>query len=192
LHRELGMVVHAFKPRTRSQRQEDLCEFEASLAFTASSRTARPIPYIGRLCLRKQKGQKQTNKKTKTKTENKKEHRGHQRGYIIINYNKIYANIIVNPICILIFKNLKHKTKRNVNLENIETWNTIHLIEGRVYSNNTEAEEQVDFCNDFIDMYMCGYGVYLKFKMPFSPHLVHKYKHFNESYFFSLLQIQTF
>ena len=33
------MVAPAFHPRT--QRQVDLCEFEASLAYGASSRTAR-------------------------------------------------------------------------------------------------------------------------------------------------------
>lgn len=35
---KLGMVVHAFYP---SQKLVDLCEFEASLVYIGSSRTAR-------------------------------------------------------------------------------------------------------------------------------------------------------
>jgi len=34
------MVVYPFNPRTRMQSQDDLCEFEASLAYRVSSRTA--------------------------------------------------------------------------------------------------------------------------------------------------------
>ncbi|EGW07661.1 hypothetical protein I79_013644 [Cricetulus griseus] len=35
-------MVHTFNPSTRGrQRQEDLCEFKASLVYRASSRTAR-------------------------------------------------------------------------------------------------------------------------------------------------------
>ena len=36
-----AVVAHAFNPALRRQRQEDLCEFEASLYYRASSRTAR-------------------------------------------------------------------------------------------------------------------------------------------------------
>jgi hypothetical protein len=35
------MGVHTFSPSTGKQRQVDLCEFEASLVYRASSRTAR-------------------------------------------------------------------------------------------------------------------------------------------------------
>ena len=38
---EPGMVGHAFNPSIGRQRQADLCEFEASLVYRASSRTAR-------------------------------------------------------------------------------------------------------------------------------------------------------
>ena len=36
-----GGVVHALSPSTGRQRQADLCEFEASLYYRVSSRTAR-------------------------------------------------------------------------------------------------------------------------------------------------------
>ena len=36
-----AVVVHAFNPTLRRQRQAELCEFEASLVYRASSRTAR-------------------------------------------------------------------------------------------------------------------------------------------------------
>jgi hypothetical protein len=35
------MVVHTFNPSTGRQRQENLCEFKASLVCRVSSRTAR-------------------------------------------------------------------------------------------------------------------------------------------------------
>jgi hypothetical protein len=35
------VVVHAFNPSSWRQRQEDLCEFEASLVYLVSSRIAR-------------------------------------------------------------------------------------------------------------------------------------------------------
>jgi hypothetical protein len=37
------MEVHAFNPSIGRQRQEDLCEFEASLVYRVSSKTARAI-----------------------------------------------------------------------------------------------------------------------------------------------------
>ena len=37
------VVAHAFNPVLRRQRQIDLCEFEASLIYKASSRTAMAI-----------------------------------------------------------------------------------------------------------------------------------------------------
>jgi hypothetical protein len=37
---ELGIIAHAFNPSIWKQRQEDLCEFEFSLLYTVSSRTA--------------------------------------------------------------------------------------------------------------------------------------------------------
>jgi hypothetical protein len=37
------MVASAFNPSTGRQRQADLCEFEASLVYIVSSRTARAI-----------------------------------------------------------------------------------------------------------------------------------------------------
>jgi hypothetical protein len=43
-------VVHAFNPSTQRQRQTDFCEFEASLVYRLSSRTAKsftkrnPVP----------------------------------------------------------------------------------------------------------------------------------------------------
>jgi hypothetical protein len=37
------MVVHTFSPSTRRQRQEDLREFEARLAYIESLRLARAI-----------------------------------------------------------------------------------------------------------------------------------------------------
>ena len=43
---EPGMVGHAFNPSIGRQRQEDLCEFEASLVYRASSRTARATSEI--------------------------------------------------------------------------------------------------------------------------------------------------
>jgi hypothetical protein len=37
------MVVHAFNPELKRQRQVDLCEFEASLIYIVGSRPARDI-----------------------------------------------------------------------------------------------------------------------------------------------------
>lgn len=37
---ELGIIAHAFNPSIWKQKQEDLCEFEFSLLYTVSSRTA--------------------------------------------------------------------------------------------------------------------------------------------------------
>jgi hypothetical protein len=37
------VVVHAFNSALRSQRQSDLCEFEASLVYRVSFRTARDV-----------------------------------------------------------------------------------------------------------------------------------------------------
>lgn len=38
---KLGVVVHTFNLSILNQRQEDLCEFQAILVYTASSKTAR-------------------------------------------------------------------------------------------------------------------------------------------------------
>ena len=44
----LGVVVHVFNLACGKQRQEDLCELEASLVYIAISRTARITgrPYV--------------------------------------------------------------------------------------------------------------------------------------------------
>jgi hypothetical protein len=62
--RGLGMVVHAFNPSTREAgRGRRISEFEASLVYKVSSRTARAI----------QRNPVSENKKpNKTKTKNKK------------------------------------------------------------------------------------------------------------------------
>jgi hypothetical protein len=64
------VVAHAFNPSTWGwgwrQRQEDLCEFEASLVYRASSRTARATQRISVSKTKQNKTQnKQTNKKVK-------------------------------------------------------------------------------------------------------------------------------
>jgi hypothetical protein len=38
---ELGVVAHIFNPSTHESDQENRCEFEASLVYSVSSRTAR-------------------------------------------------------------------------------------------------------------------------------------------------------
>jgi hypothetical protein len=40
----LSVVPHTFSPSTRRQGRIDLCEFEASLIYRVSSRTARATP----------------------------------------------------------------------------------------------------------------------------------------------------
>ena len=57
-------------PALRRQRQANLCEFEASLVYKVSSRTARPIQ---RTPVSKNKTKQNKNKKTK-KTKNKNKH----------------------------------------------------------------------------------------------------------------------
>jgi hypothetical protein len=66
---EPGMVVHAFNPSTWEGRGRRISEFEASLVYNVSSRTARAIQRNPVSKPHPKKTNKQTNKnKTKQKT----------------------------------------------------------------------------------------------------------------------------
>jgi hypothetical protein len=78
-----GEVVHAFKPSTRGGRGRRISEFEASLVYKVSSRTAKATQR--KPCLKKTKQNKNKNKqkkksgaKNKNRTKQNKEVRSHR------------------------------------------------------------------------------------------------------------------